>query len=691
LKDRHINDLLDLVMRDVGKVIKNDDDSKRKRDFQLKWTALDLKQRRHLEVAARLMAIAQRKYLAQAELTLMGDNVEEGLMKDLMAREEGSDEWVLPKSRGEDRCPSDAFVESPFMRYVAQKLCPYNSSEDQNDDSGGPELDSVTDYPILKRLRDKATNPTDSQIGYLSVVCACAEIFPAGECWTSTIGIASWHHLLPPSDSSKEDGVVYYHGSSPDDLGLLVSILAEMLEANGGPGGDLSLQSWILATLIRLTDSFAAQFLNFENNAAAFEPVGSTWRRVWRAVFRSDLRYHAYTEASSTSSLGDLVLTLLTKMINLKCTDPLMSIPGPLPTKRSSFIYENQHQIWALPVFKDCRAISSVAPLMLICSVLAVAGLSDAGSDKIDASLGKTLFPEDQTSSIGRRKRLLCLTLGCLKQWAPFHSVTEDGTKSEQYSFPAMVVVALVNGTAAIRVNEILALWSKVSDGTRLQCTTLPFWEDSNVSMEADEIGAPAYHEASLRCLWAPRRDQDHYAVIEEYRRHLDVPWVAAARIREQIASLNRSSESADFVPDSESDELRNATFVFFEQHIAFSESDNEGTNAFATVSSSSSKERNDLLSLQTMAVKCKLSLNLFFSDQIRRDKVKVAVNETVKFLSEASSRLTNISDPSEFCQVASDLLRITEALVEISPFMKSSISSESLDETVEIYKTMLL
>jgi hypothetical protein len=328
---------------------------------------------------------------------------------------------------------------------------------------------------------------------------------------------------------------------------------------------------------------------------------------------------------------------------------------------------------------------------MLICSVLAVAGLSDAGSDKIDASLGKTLFPEDQTSSIGRRKRLLCLTLGCLKQWAPFHSVTEDGTKSEQYSFPAMVVVALVNGTAAIRVNEILALWSKVSDGTRLQCTTLPFWEDSNVSMEADEIGAPAYHEASLRCLWAPRRDQDHYAVIEEYRRHLDVPWVAAARIREQIASLNRSSESADFVPDSESDELRNATFVFFEQHIAFSESDNEGTNAFATVSSSSSKERNDLLSLQTMAVKCKLSLNLFFSDQIRRDKVKVAVNETVKFLSEASSRLTNISDPSEFCQVASDLLRITEALVEISPFMKSSISSESLDETVEIYKTMLL
>jgi hypothetical protein len=104
LKDRHINDLLDLVMRDVGKVIKNDDDSKRKRDFQLKWTALDLKQRRHLEVAARLMAIAQRKYLAQAELTLMGDNVEEGLMKDLMAREEGSDEWVLPKSRGEDLC-----------------------------------------------------------------------------------------------------------------------------------------------------------------------------------------------------------------------------------------------------------------------------------------------------------------------------------------------------------------------------------------------------------------------------------------------------------------------------------------------------------------------------------------------------------------------------------------------------------
>ena len=57
LKDKHIMSLLDLVMSQV--VLSPQRSSKQGRDRI--WWPLDLKQRRHLEVVARLMAIAQRR------------------------------------------------------------------------------------------------------------------------------------------------------------------------------------------------------------------------------------------------------------------------------------------------------------------------------------------------------------------------------------------------------------------------------------------------------------------------------------------------------------------------------------------------------------------------------------------------------------------------------------------------------
>eukprot|EP00980_Cylindrotheca_fusiformis_P018825 scaffold6276_cov138-Cylindrotheca_fusiformis.AAC.12 len=690
LKDRHINDLLDLVMRDVGKVVAIDDSSKRKRDFQLKWTKLELKQRRHLEVAARLMAVAQRRYLAQVELALLGDNVEQGLAKYLMTREEGSDEWTSPNLSGEDRVPDDAFIESPFVRHIAQKLCPPSSSA-----AGYPPLDSVSpqqldfslEYPILNRLREKATALMDSHIGYLAVVCSCTEIFPGGECWTSTIGIESWRRFKRNSISLSDDhGVVYYHGSSMDDFGLLLSLICDMLETNGGPQGDVSLQSWILGTLIGLTESFEAQIRNGGNQVGALEPVGFIWRRIWKALVRSDLRYHAYTEGSSENSLGDLVLTLLAKMISAKCTDPQLSIPGALSTKKSSFIFENQARVWALPVFKDCRAVSSIAPLVLISSILAATGLSDAGNDKIDASLSKELFPDDKVAYVGRRKRLLCLGLGCLKQWTQSH-IFKDGP-SALCSFPALVVLTLVNTATASSVNKILVRRLKVTDGSRFHFTTLPSRDQSHVVLEADQSKESAYQHSCLQLLWDFRCTQDHQAAIEDYGRNLDLPWIVATRIRHETNSLYRFPENADFIPNSESEELRNAALLFFDEYVVLSEGEEDGSY---TGTSLSSEHRKEKITLKSMAIKFKMSLSLFVAKQSRSDEFAMVATQALEFLSDASTRLADISDASEYCLLASELVRIAEAILEISPFQSSNTSSTNLEETAECFKTMLL
>jgi hypothetical protein len=688
LKDRYITDLLHLVMSDVGKVIEVE--KGRRRSFQ--WSALDLRQRRHIELLARLLAIAQRRYLNQIELDSMDGDLNDALSKLLKKRAEGSDKWEDPKECRDSACSPAVIIDSPFMKYVVHKLCLGNGSNSEmqkriNSDRGDAELEYVADYPALKLLKEKAESSGASQIALLSIICACVEVFPAGECWTSTIGSSSWHRLDLPSDSSSSigDRVLYCHSSLPDDLGLLLSLLAEMLETNGGPRGELTLQSWILVTLCRLTESSTVLISNFPNSPSAFQSLGASWRRVWMNLFRTDLRYQAYTEVSQDNSMGDLVLTLLTKMINMRCTDPRLLISGALSRRKASYIYENQHHVWSLPAFKSSSL--SVSTLRLMCSVLAIAGLSDSGRDKIDGSLARKLFKENL--SLGRRKRLLSLVLGCLQQWVRPSSVTGDKSSISKYFHPAITILALTHGGAALRVNEISNMWSDLRDSTRFIFTTLP-GRQRNASTFFD-ISGLRYHEVSLLHFWGPSRDQNDLHWLEECRLQLDMPWIVTCRLWKRMSRVLHSSEIADFVPEKESDELRNVALRFFEDEICNFKYIDEDTPLFAFVSSPSIQDQKErLLSLQTLAVKYVLSLNMFYPKQVLHSKMKVVVADAMTFLVDASSRLTFITNPLDFFMVSSELNRIAEALVEISADFKSTVSVESLNESVQIYKRML-
>ena len=95
-------------------------------------------------------------------------------------------------------------------------------------------------------------------------------------------------------------------------------------------------------------------------------------------------------------------------------------------------------------------------------------------------------------------------------------------------------------------------------------------------------------------------------------------------------------------------------------------------------------------LSLQTVAVKFALSLNLFCSDHVLQDRMQNVVSDSVSFLEEASSKLASILDTSEFLLASSDLLRIVETLAEISSALKVVMPLEGLEGTAEVCKKLL-
>ncbi|CAJ1910219.1 unnamed protein product [Cylindrotheca closterium] len=688
MSDQHINDFLDLVMEDSVRNLIYDESHQGKRTINHKWIKPDLKQQRHLEVVARLLAIAQRRYLAQAELSLMGESVEEGLGKYLKVREDNSTVWVNPKPQVAKPCPPDVFVESPFVKHVVKRLIANSqlaAIAKQNSGSERATIQSKADFKVLEYLQQTGHVPQGTQVGLLAIVCACIEMFPAGDCWTSMIGCDSWLRCPSPSNEL-HGGVLYFHPSSLNDLHLLVSAVADLLEANGGPSGNQSLQGWAMIALSRLAESFAAIHSNANCKIKEYDAISATWRRVWRTLLRTDLRYHVYTKVSTTDSLGELVLALLKKMVDMRCTDPQMLLQDAFPGKRKSFMYENQHQLWALPAFGDIQKVTSITALSLITSILAVVGLSNSGNDMIDTSLCKTLFPSDEMFSLGRRKRLLSLSLGCLEGWTSGSQQEDMNSMSLLRAVPALTTIALVNGTVGNSVNEIMqSLISKSQQ--RFQC----------VSCTPDQSCLPwtqwwkrtplAPIEATLKSLWVDHNDRfDRPTNVSNHFR-LDSPWTIANSIFQQISKLQLSTSNGDFVPEVESDDLRKRILKFFEERLTPLPLEDDKLDSMDL----DEMTKDQPLSFQTLGVKLRMSLHLCCSQDKLSKSTKRLARETATFFLNASMRLSTSKNGSQFSVVATDLFHIAEALLEISPLVESLMDSDQMAEVVEQYKSMLL
>ena len=470
------------------------------------WTPLSRRQRRHLELMARLVRISQRLYLADAEdrgngtidsLESLVEHAEEMMQKngieqgeiDILPKGESGQQQSFSSDMDERHIATpDALACSPWIRMVCRHLYKLNpklgnlatssmdtsftqgtlhftmgtqgatqftqsgSSDDllvSKDDDGTLRI-LLESCPLLQALAiDENTLTTDSSSAMatmtqgtltasltaptptktnknadaldsirptttatLQFLCACAEAFPRGECWTSSTR-RYWSTIL--DESSYPDGIsaniLERHGSSPADAAAIVYLLGTTLEKHGGSGGDTDIQLWVLVTLLKMVDS-SAIICSREglSDAASFgshsqlEALRVAWQYVWKTLFRYDLRYSSYTSGAFGNNVGELVLQLLTQMIRYQCVDrKSLFVCRPAPSLDSSvnlaaaqaavsassnfpFVYGEKGRIWKLPVFEqDGKSIVSCAPFELMSTVIQHTGFYETGEAALAA------------------------------------------------------------------------------------------------------------------------------------------------------------------------------------------------------------------------------------------------------------------------------------------------------------------
>ena len=728
LDHRQISDLLGLVMNDVEKMVSAPDsrvDTRTKRGRQVDWHPLDLRQRRHLELGARLMACAQRRYLAQAEW----QHDEDLNLLNYLKQPSGADddEWIEPEVK-ETMCPTNVLADSPWMKYIIESLCAGISLPNQNPNpdirsyalsqdspvESPNEKDGILVFPVLKSITDRESSSSQtfhSLLSILPIIGACAESFPGGGCWTSAT-FSYWHRLSPSDPPDSE--VLYYQGCCPNDQSLVVHLLGTLLEVHGDPGGDSIIQSWLLVVLSRLTVSSSILFQEFSTKPDELQGLRDAWRNIWKCLFRSDFRYLAYTELNSENGLGELVLTLLSGIVKSRCTDPLLCIPGALATKQMSFLHENQPHVWGLPLFNDFRSVSSPLVFQLTCSILQVVGLSDLGTDKINLSLCRGYFGDPNTSSptnssniqMGRRWRLLYLAMACLEHCIKSRSFGTSTDSADNFIFAATsCIISLVNGNApmkaqlrfALGMQSNPALQTKSSSfGLALQLTTINLSD----SMDADRTFLKG-QDACFNGLWpsvSGRETNFDMAPVDCFSTQFDVVSAVASKLHCRLRHV--FLEYADFVSEPESDVLRKQVLTFFDKSVFSLQKDmlidGDSNLDFSRTERQDSSNPGDIidtqpLSIKVLALKSLMSVKFFCRDSLLDKEVGEALPLIIPFLEQACSKLTCLSDsPDEFFLTSSGLLHITRALLALLSSNRSNTSPDSLSGIIGQCKSIL-
>mmetsp|Transcript_46714 Transcript_46714/g.52047 ORF Transcript_46714/g.52047 Transcript_46714/m.52047 type:complete len:3191 (+) Transcript_46714:200-9772(+) len=647
---------------------------RQKLSSQALWRPLDARQQLHLELIARLLACAQRLHMAREgwdalenpDDTLAGFWKEPGLNND--------EEWVDPEAPEIQNVSIQVLVNCPWMSLIIRNLTPSTDCTISNA-SIMVKLSDVSstvasfDNPLCSvlKLLEKEETPRCSPIPYLAIIGACAELFPAGECWTSST-MKNWHRFIP-KDKFREE-VIYCHGSSPFDLTVLLSILLKLLAKHGSPEGDPRVQYWILLTLTKLTETTAVVFQNIESNPRDLLSLTTEWRNIWKTLLRPDLRYVSYANFLGENSLGEILVTLLTGIVSWRCTETLQMNPISVGCRQSSFVYENQNQIWCFLVLESTifGTDRSRAHFELISSISQLAGLSDS-QDRDEKSL---------------RHDLLCLSLKCMKGAfkKQTHSALEYSCKQELMRAVASCIIGLVTGKA-------FSLSRMTSTDTRFlitkgidECLSLQQTDNITHSTQSENIS-----EIYLKLLWGYNNENvsldPNLSLVALYRSKLDFPSLVAKKVRECLKEKEVTTENcvSDFISESESEELRRNAFDFLGKIIS-----NISKESVVSIDSNKNTKLENgtrcLNSSKTGSIKLMLSL-LMTRPNTDTDAFD-NIHNILSFFVDSISELARVRfEPNEYLQIACDLQQITQALVEIRSCHLSAVNLSRMTESI--------
>ncbi len=341
------------------------------------WTPLTRRQRRYLELMARLLRIEHRLYLAVVED--QGDGTMESIIKHAVQKmqslgvEDGVvdiDESTALSSEISDEtqiATPRALASSPWIRMVCRHLFKLNpklglldsslrsaqlSQIVQNDcpgegnDVDGDSLERILlescpmlqsllvseskSVPELTSIEARSPTPATSNdvrpdsvspatVATLQFLCACVESFPRGECWTSSAR-QYWSTVLDPGPypTSTLANVVERYGSSPADAAAVVYLLGTTLECHGGSGGDRDVQLWTLVALLKMTESSAIICSReglMDNTAFGSSSSLKALRLAWQFVWKTIFRVDLRYTSYTSGAFGNNVGEIVLQLL----------------------------------------------------------------------------------------------------------------------------------------------------------------------------------------------------------------------------------------------------------------------------------------------------------------------------------------------------------------------------------------
>lgn len=466
----------------------------------IEWVPLVRRQRRYLELCAKVLRCSQRTFLVKAEIESM-QNVSEALNTSRKNK----------NCRGLKSCQkNNVFLESPFMKVIAMECfgqvisalqahhsTPSSPSPDvqysflsQSDyitqTSERSKSDILSKLPLAQAIRienfDKKSFSKSKLVACLQVLSASAEAFPRGECWASC---NSWKEMY-------EHQIKYINVCEGSDLSFLIFSLSLLLQAYGGINGDIRVQTWVLICLLKLSDATKVWLLYCDEDKEQVESIALSWKNVWDQLLHPDLRYQSYTSYVYESTLGEIVIMLLGEIVRNNFTEPnlLHLSHGKQSTEfvPSAFVTENQRQIWNLPFFAQASCICSSAAFDLTIAVLNRSILEDEELDLIN-SKSSTRY-EDLNSAKSRKYRIAYFCIDfildaikkkntvLLRKTAPFVCAAYRSLFDSISTFYIHWTVYSMQASRYLRITEIRNLFC-TNHGRARETNNTALWIDS--------------------------------------------------------------------------------------------------------------------------------------------------------------------------------------------------------------------